>query len=128
MPTINESANVVADLVKFVTARVVPASLAQAVDVLGARSVRCLALELLSWLVRQKRDGKNRPLALSPDSRTFKDLPILLSLCEPLCKLLEMKDGNCQFRDVVPVVKRRQLWDIAHGHRPPIRSTRKTGD
>ena len=120
MPTTSEAEHIVRDLVSYVKLGVMPLSIAHAVEVLGARRVRVLAMDLLFWFDRQRRWGRLIPLQLQADSRPHQELPILLSLCASLCELIELKDGYCRIREDVDVDTRERVLDIASSYNPPI--------
>lgn len=111
------------DLLTFLNSgEVSSASLRDAIQELGAKNVRVIAIELFTWLKRQRRFGHNKSLELKQQYAWCQHLPRLLQVSPELGELLEVQGCEVNFKDGVSAEERVRLRElVARDYRPALK-------
>ena len=111
------------DLLAFVTTRSMEGDFGRFASDVGEQSSYVVAIELLSWLKRQKKFGHEKPLDMNPNYTWCRLLPILLAADTSLSSLFELVDGQLQFKVNIPREERDRIREVADaGYRPELKT------
>jgi len=98
-------------------------TLAKVVEVFGQKNVRVVAIELFSWLKRQKRFGHEKPLELKQQYTWCEKLPLMLEEWPALSELFIVDSGRCNFRECMSIDQRDQIRTEATERYQPVLRT-----
>lgn len=111
------------DLLQFFNSRTVPVSLSNAVDELGMPNVRSIAIEIFSWLKRQRRFGHEKPLELKAQFTSSREMPRFLELFSPMNQLFMIQGDSLTFRKEVSLDDRTKLRELVASEYAPVLRT-----
>ena len=110
---------IAANLVTFIEAGTTPASLTDAVEILGNRNARVVVISILGWLNWRWRSGRDVTLKLRQQYRWCNDLRVLLKHSPGMRQFFRAWPTKLSFRCSVSAEDRTAIVNYVHEHYKP---------
>ncbi|WP_425614410.1 hypothetical protein NA78x_004277 [Anatilimnocola sp. NA78] len=108
------------DMITFVKTRCKAGDFGSFVDLVGEQASFVVAIEILSWLKRQKRFRNEKGLELNLDHSWCQELSVLLKTDLSLSRLFETADERLQFRSEINLLERLKVRNLADSEYQPV--------